>query len=473
MAFVKNNYTGLLEIKELILLGIIQEVALIILILTTDLKREYLSLIILFWIPFGVYFFSIWRVSLPKCENREPSQVKKTAAWKFEAGLILFFAFIFHITPLYTETPLSNDIYRYYWDGKTLAHGVNPYKYNPLKQELAFLRDEHWEYIEDKHVNTIYPPIAQIFFSVSSLYPNGLLTFKLISVVFSLLSTWLIICILNHLRMDIRLSLIYGWSPLAAIEFGNSAHIDSLAIFWTLLSIFVWLKGKNNYSALFMAIAVASKIFPLLFSILFIKSWGKKGTMVFVGTLLGLYFPFLTSDLITFQGFHYFYKNGYFNGSIFPIILAGLSKVVNISMALASTKLLVFFSFLLCLGYWTGKQFLETPSPLETLRICGWLTGFFLIISPTVHPWYLTWILPFLCFFPSLAWIFFSGSVFLSKNVYVGYEETGLWHENIGIRILEYLPFYCLIIIDNFVKEKRIFSGRLGWPYIKDEKVYL
>jgi hypothetical protein len=73
-------------------------------------------------------------------------------------------ALAFRITLLIAEPSLSDDIYRYLWDGKVQSHGLNPYSYPPEARELEFLRDFYYEGVNHKGVRTIYPPFAQFFF---------------------------------------------------------------------------------------------------------------------------------------------------------------------------------------------------------------------------------------------------------------------------------------------------------------------
>jgi hypothetical protein len=74
--------------------------------------------------------------------------------------------------------------------------------------------------------------------------------------------------------------------------------------------------------------------------------------------------------------------------------------------------------------------------------------GNILLLTPTLHPWYLCWMVPFLVIFPNRAWIYFTGSVFLSYFILKGYVKTGVWEENIVVKLVEYLPFYTLLIYD-------------------------
>lgn len=442
------------EYGGLILLGLIQEFSLILFLLITGLKRGSSLLEIIFWVPFAVYIFTIWKVI-----RERPDGI---SSWKKIAVVILFFSFLFHITLLLSTQPLSDDLYRYLWDGKVLSHGINPYAHNAFSYDLMSLRDANWSNIQNKDAHSIYPPLAQLFFALAYGVRGDLLGFKLMAVGFSLASVGLIMMILKELGVDIRRAVIYGWSPLVAMEFANSAHIDSMAIFWVLCSIYAWLNQRNVISAALMAFAVAGKVYPLLFAGLFAPDWGKKGTLVFGVSLLGMYIPFIATGVPVFGGMQYFIQYGYFNGSIFPILLSGLAGVLGIFNALVVSKIGVLLLFSGAGLFLFAKVFKDRTDKRMILKSSYWLTGLFLLISPTVHPWYLTWILPFLCFFPSAAWIYLSGAVVLARTVYIDFEASGLWKENGWIRLCEYLPFYALLVFESFKKRKLQAQGALA-----------
>jgi len=153
---------------ELIVFGILLESSLLIFLIVTGLERGSYLLEIFFWLPFAVYLFTIWKIS------KKASKIEEATALKQISVIILLFAIIFHATLLFSTSPLSNDIYSYYWDGKVLSNGLNPYAYSPDAGQLSSLRDSNWGNIMNKHVSTMYPPLSQgvfLFLRVYSLPP--------------------------------------------------------------------------------------------------------------------------------------------------------------------------------------------------------------------------------------------------------------------------------------------------------------
>lgn len=452
---------------ELVVFGILLESSLIIFLTVTGLERGSYLLEIFFWLPFTVYLLIIWMISKKASKIEEATARKQISQISL---VILLFAIIFHATLLCSPSPLSNDIYSYYWDGKVINNGINPYTYSADADQLSSLRDSNWESILNKHVPTVYPPLSQGVFAAAYFIFPSTFTLRLCSVLFNLLSIWVIILILKKLNLDVRYSIIYAWSPLATIEFTNSGHIDSLAVLLVLSSFLLLLKRRMVLSSAAMALAVLAKVYPLLFIGPFLLRWGKKGALIFAGVIAMFYLPFLSAVEAQFHGLSYFARWGLFNGSLFPLLLAGLGTIMGKGESLLVSKalvLLIFACLLIYLTYRYSQTLQQEENDMLLWKYSFWLIGAFLLLSPTVHPWYLTWVLPFLCFFRSAGWILLTGTVILARSVYIGYEATGVWKEIWWIRLCEYGPFYLLLfreMSDRIKKEKNWSVLGLGEP---------
>jgi hypothetical protein len=422
--------------KELVALGCLLEFGLAVFVAASGVDRASWLLEVFFWLPFLVYLFTIWR----SCRK------EATAAPKRSGAVILFFALLFQATLLFSPSPLSNDIYRYYWDGKVLHQGLNPYAYTPDADLLSPLRDTNWEEVMNKDVRTMYPPLSQAVFVAAYSVSPSTLPLRLFSISFSLLATGVLILVLKQLALDERYALVYAWSPLVAIEFANSGHIDSLAVLLTLLAFLALLRKRLALSAAALALAVLTKIYPLLFAALFLPRWGKKGVVIFAAVIAIFYLPFAGAGTDLLQGSSYFVDRGLFNGSLFPILAAGMERLFWRPEALRVAKVLVVLVFICVLSLLFARLRSQEQDDLRLWKYAFWLTGTFLLLTPTMHPWYLTWILPFLCFFRSPGWILLTGTVVLARSVYIGFDATGVWREIEWIRLAEYAPPYLLLL---------------------------
>jgi hypothetical protein len=292
----------------------------------------------------------------------------------------------------------------------------------------------------------MYPPLSQLVFAGAYLVLPGTLAIRLVSVVFNLLAIGVLIAVLRQLRLDVRYAIVYAWSPLAIIEFANSGHIDSLAVLLTLLAFLALLRKRVSLSAAALALAVLTKVFPLLFAALFLPRWGKKGAVIFAAMIAIFYLPFAGAGMDLIQGSSYFVDRGLFNGSIFPVLAAGMERILWRPEALRVAKVLVVLVFVALLGLLSARLRGHEQDDMRLWKYCFWLTGTFLLLTPTLHPWYLTWILPFLCFFRSPGWILLTGTVVLARSVYIGFDATGVWREIEWVRYAEYLPPLLLML---------------------------
>jgi hypothetical protein len=86
---------------------------------------------------------------------------------------------------------------------------------------------------------------------------------------------------------------------------------------------------------------------------------------------------------------------------------------------------------------WRGKRLM-----FQFLAI----TAALLFLAPAVNPWYLTWMVPWLCFLPVPALILWTGLAPLSYHVLSGWAQTGVWSELGILRWVEYVPVFAGLV---------------------------
>jgi len=147
---------------------------------------------------------------------------------------------------LFIEPLLSTDIYRYVWDGKVQAHGINPYRYFPADDALASLRDA----VVYPNINrpgsavTIYPPVAQMFFFLVTRLGENVTTMKLALLACEAVTATLIVLLLQRLGRPATRLVAYAWHPLPMWEIANNGHIDALMVALMMLGIWLALTGR-------------------------------------------------------------------------------------------------------------------------------------------------------------------------------------------------------------------------------------
>ncbi|NDJ59998.1 MAG: hypothetical protein GYB67_02670, partial [Chloroflexi bacterium] len=144
--------------------------------------------------------------------------------------LIFLFAVIFNLILIPSRPTLSDDMYRYVWDGRVQAAGVNPYRYPSDAEELTDLRDnEIWRLMNRLDAVTIYPPGAQIVFAATwRIFPDSVAGMKLVMIAATLLAGWLLVHLLKALGQPPERALIFLWPPLLMFEVAHAAHVDAL-----------------------------------------------------------------------------------------------------------------------------------------------------------------------------------------------------------------------------------------------------
>ena len=371
---------------------------------------------------------------------------------------IIGFALVFRLILLPSVPIHESDFYRYLWDGQSTAAGVNPYEFEPgalyLYEEgitewfadqqvpgviwrgrefnlteirriarLRKLRDADPEILArvgHPAVPTIYPPVAQgVFWLSATLFGPSILGLKFILLAFDLGIVVVIYQLLRRFRLPMAGLPIYAWNPLVLKEFANSAHYDAVPIFFTVLAVWLTVRTRKNAStsssvtpALALASGTLAKFFSvLLLPILVPPCWKNWRPYAVFGALVALAFlPFIFWDSIgverVFAGLGIYNANWQYNAFVFPIVHRALALAVDFDLAWTVAKLAMAASLLLIVVWLTFCRPARTP--LRKVYHCTLCVGALFLLSPTAFPWYLCWLLPFLCLFPRWPWILLS-----------------------------------------------------------------
>ncbi|MCL5671325.1 MAG: hypothetical protein M1423_08535, partial [Acidobacteria bacterium] len=201
-----------------------------------------------------------------------------------------------------------------------------------------------------------------------------------------------------------------------------------LALVLLLASIIFIIKRRGPLSIAFLSLSFLSKLFPLFLLPAFLKRsrWSYAG--IFGGLALLGYVPFLRAREHLFRGLSDFAAGWENNDSLFRLLrLAGNSK---------PQAELVAGVFLLGLVFYVLKARLE-PFHAGLVTLAG-----LLFLSPNAFPWYFTWIVPFLCFVPSLPLLLITVTCVLGYSPVISYAAGGLYKNSTIMLILEYLPVF-------------------------------
>lgn len=283
----------------------------------------------------------------------------------------------------------GDDVWRYLWEGYIQIQGFSPYDLAPNAIELIPYRTEWWLQINHKGVSAIYPPITQLGFRTLTFISPHFIVFKAAFVSADLLVCWL----LAH-RFGYSQTTLYAWNPLVIYSFAGGAHYDSWFIL-PLVAAWLWFDSDRRTfrwlgSALLLGISVAVKWISLpIFTFLGWQVWRKVSFKQAIIVLICASIPLLitalpfchaqTCPLIPINST--FVKNGR-SAEFIPFLLA---KVWQPSLRTNSIFLfpLGIVGLFLLVKVRNFQQFAES--------YFFWL----LTLSPIIHGWYFTWIVPF------------------------------------------------------------------------------
>lgn len=412
------------SVRALIVLGAGIEACLLAVVSLGDLRPHIPLFLGAFLAAFGLYVASL--VSI-----RRRGRIPRAAL-----ALILLLSFLFRATLVFAPPSLSDDIYRYLWEGRLVLDGVNPFTHPPEDPSLATYRDEYFELINNREISTIYPPLAQALFAASQVVSHRPMAMKGLAALGDVLLVLLLWRILVAKRMNPHGVLLYAWNPLPLVEFSGSGHIDVFAILFLLWALHLLERGRGGWSALVLSLSFLTKLFAVcLLPLCWLRERGARSLLLFAGLSLIAFLPFFDAGAALLRGGVEYSTRWRYNASAFDLL-------VWMTGGIALSKMLIGIAF------GAAALLVAHRRKGEPFYAGFFLAGLFVILSPTVHPWYVLWVLPFLCFHPRASWLYLSGAVVLSYWVLHGYALTGEWAESTWVRLVEYVPFYLLLFLE-------------------------
>ncbi len=332
---------------------------------------------------------------------------------------------------------LSDDLYRYVWDGRVQHAGTNPYLHSPDDSRLSFVKEEIPEIyagINNKDIPTIYPPLMQCLFYAATFVSSSLLWMKAF---FTLLDLALVVALARLLAargLPPLRALVYAWSPLPVVETAASGHNDVAAVLFLVLALLMFEKSRSAGALLFAAASGLAKLGGFAILPFFLRFAKLRSLWAAALSTVLLCLPYASAGELAFRGLREYALRWRGNDSLFQLLFFLTGSLPRAKLA-AAAILVALAIFLL----WRKT---------EPLRAAFWILGAILLLAPTVHPWYLLWIAPLLAFFPNPAWLFLQASVALSYHALTLANPGEPWQEVSFFKLLEYGPFFLLLGLD-------------------------
>jgi hypothetical protein len=384
----------------------------------------------------------------------------------WSTGFILVLAAALRLIFLFQDPELSDDIFRYLFDGMMMKGGANPYAAAPdavktAGPALAALIP----LVNHGHLATIYPPAAQFIFAAGAFF-GGTVGMKLVLVIMDLVACFLIIRILMQLHLPASRAVLYAWHPLPVIEIAASGHIDAAAVCFLMLALTMTLYGvrifkQSNADARVskrsarwrriivavaagacFAAAVLVKWIPLLFlpGVLLlirgrIRPYWIAGCAIAAFALTAPFWPEIQNSYATLSVYLVHWE---FSGLAFRMLreIAGSGQTARLILAACGAAAVgiiyarLFFRDLSCVSDNLPTESDQQQRALPVLKSFYAASFAWLLLTPTLHPWYALYLVCLLPFAAGPAGIVLSWSVLLAYRVLIPYHLNGIWMED-------------------------------------------
>jgi alpha-1,6-mannosyltransferase len=391
------------------------------------------------------------------------------AAWR--ASLIL--AALFRLTLVFAAPFYSDDLYRYLWDGRVQVTGrLNPYRYAPDDPAVAPLRNEISSRVNHPEIPTIYPPVAQLFFALVAAVRQSFGAIKSTLALCDLALLAVLLKLLARTGIPREQVLIYAWNPLVIAEVAGNGHVDVLAILLLITAIHLIIGERSRLSTIALGLAAGAKFAPFLAFPVLLRRLPARFRIVPFAVFGAVYLPYAGAGAALFGGLRAYAERWRHNDSLFALILAALEFLDPTEVLKGGVGWLhevfsyprwmlpmytyaypAYLARIVVFGLVAALALVLARKKADPIRGTFMILGWSLLLSPTVHPWYLLWIAPFLVMRPNPAWILLTGLIPLS------YLDTAPVAEGIPrllwIRLVEYVPFFVLLLAGAAISYRR------------------
>lgn len=357
--------------------------------------------------------------------------------------VILGVALLLRLLLVGAPPQLSDDSYRYLWDGGNLLRGTNPYAAAPATvtppPERAGL---HARINHPQHV-TIYPPMAQLLFAAGATAGETLTGLKGVLVLLDLGLCGLLLLLLKQLDLPPWRAVLYAWHPLPLLEIAASGHVDGagmvlvMACFGLLATVGVNGAGREGWrfpaAGGLLAGAGLVKLFPFALVPLVMAAVPCRRRVLFlaggVAGVLLLVLPFLPQVAAILGSLDTYARHWEFSGFAFRTLRAVTGSGTVARLVLVGLFLATVAGSTLWLNHRLRWAVSAADRLRATLAACYGVALAFLLLTPTLHPWYALCLAVFLPFCAGPASLTLCWSVFLAYQVQISYFIEGNWQE--------------------------------------------
>jgi hypothetical protein len=412
-------------------------------------RTEFNKLLFLWFALFGCFYFLI------KSKNINTSTL---------VGLAILFRFIF----LFAIPNLSQDFYRFIWDGRMILEGFNPYLSLPetfIKHGTQPIAEAYNLYDGMGEMNgshyTNYPPINQLCFLIAALLASksifgAVIVLRIIIILADIGIIYFGTKLLEKLKLPVKNIFWYALNPFIIIEMTGNLHFEPVMLFFLVWSLYKLQQQKWIWTAVLLACSISVKLIPLLFLPLFFQWFLKKDQNWFTGikkltlfyiiiltiTVL-LFLPFYSSELIVnySNSVGLWFRNFEFNASFYYVfreigyLFRGWNEIAIIGKI---TPILTILFLLMLTFFKKNKSMVQLISAL-LFGLC-----FYYFTATTVHPWYLATPLILSVFTRYRFPVIWTIVIIFSYQAYANLP----WKENLWFVTIEYSILYGFLYLE-------------------------
>ncbi len=354
------------------------------------------------------------------------------------AGLVVVLVLALAMRLLLVGEPpiLSTDIYRYIWDGRVQAAGINPYVLVPADPTLAHLRDAsiYPGINRADYAVTAYPPVAQMFFLAVTRIGETLTVMRLAMVACEVVVVAVVVDLLRQLRLPVVAVVAWAWHPLAIWEIAGSGHVEALMVALVMLGVWLLLYSRTTAGAVAVALAALVKPYALVVLPAFWRRWDWRLPLAVAATAVVCYLPYLGAGrgVLGFLAGGYLSEEGLTGGEGFWLVAVVQAVVGNVP-GLGAIYLALAAGIMAWLAFRSPSTDETSPAALLQRVALLLMAGLFLL-SPN-YPWYVLAAVPFTILGGGApAWALTLGAILL-------YRPALLPENDLAWKTLATLPF--------------------------------
>ena len=396
-------------------------------------------------LPLFAGYFTLFIMYVVAIANHQTLQERE---FKFWIGASL----LYRTALLFSVPALSDDFYRFVWDGRLLAAGHHPFAEVPsfyMSHPVAIpgINEELFDQLNAKDTFTSYPPFSQFIFWLSVKLSNGSLygavfTMKIIILGFEAATLWIFPRVLRQFQLPETRTLFYALNPLVILELTGNLHFEGIMIFFLLCGIILLKRKQYHWSALAYALSICTKLIPLILVPILIRQLGWRKSILFGAMTAAFTFmlslPLLNAEMVDglFTSLGYYFQRFEFNASIYYLI-RGVGYAIfgfNIIAYAGPVLAIIAAILILTISFRNLPLAISADADRALFQRILWCLFIYFISVTILHPWYIITLLAISILTPYRFTLVWTGAIFLT---YAGYTATA-FNENLFLVAFEY-----------------------------------